>query len=208
MAPTPPGWDGILEDGETILWQGRPGGGVIWSDLISFESAFGLFFGGFAVFWTAAALSQGMGSGNGGPGALIGLIFPLFGLPFVAVGLYLVIGRLFWDAYLRGRSWYTLTNRAAYIATAALDRRKLKRYGYDEMTAPSLDDDAPGSVWFAEELRSYSTNRRRSLSGAGIGTRRQRTQRIPIGFRRIDGAREVYRLIARHRDAAKQASDG
>ena len=55
MTTPPEGWEGILAPGETILWQARPSGAVMWSDLFGFQSAFGLLSGhrrhfqGFAV---------------------------------------------------------------------------------------------------------------------------------------------------------------
>lgn len=200
MATTPAGWEGIFEDGESVLWQGRPRGGVIWSDLLRFETFFGLFFAGFAVFWIVGAATMGRMTHSGSSFDLMGTLFPLFGIPFVAIGLYMVIGRIFWDAHTRGRTWYTLSDRAAYIATDTLGKRTLKRYPYDDMVSPSLDDDTPGSVWFAEEIRNYTT-RRRSSSGMNMGTPQRHFVRVPIGFRQIDDARQVYRLINQHRDA-------
>ncbi|HPD91220.1 MAG: hypothetical protein H6900_08465 [Rhodobacter sp.] len=200
MATTPTGWEGIFADGESVLWQGRPRGGILWSDLIRFESVFGLFFGGFAIFWVFGAATMARMTHSGSSFDLIGSLFPLFGLPFVAVGLYMLVGRIFWDAYARRRTWYTLSNRAAYIATDTLGKRKLRRIGFDDMVAPSLDDGTPGSVWFAEDIRNYTT-RRRSSSGMTMGTARRQSVRVPVGFRQIDDARQVYRLIVQHRDA-------
>jgi hypothetical protein len=203
MTNTPAGWDDILADGETILWQGRPDSGIIWSSLLSFETVFGLFFAGFAAFWIAGARAM---TGTTGAGGIDGVFafFPLFGLPFLLVGLYLAVGRIFWDAYSRGRTWYTLTNRAAYIARDVMAKRSLKRYPFNEMRTPELQDDARGSVFFAEELRLH-THRNRSRNGFS-GATRTSTQRIPIGFRRIDDARAVYRLIVEHRSRAPQAA--
>lgn len=200
MTTIPAGWEGILDDDESILWQGRPGGGVLWSDLLKFETFFGLFFAGFAVFWIYGAATMGRSVGTSGAG-LIPMLFPLFGIPFVVVGLHMVVGRLFWDAYLRGQTWYTLSDKAAYIATETLGKRALKRYPFEDMVPPSLDDGQPGSVWFAEELRTHTSRRRHSTArGTSYsGPTRTRVTRIPVGFRRIDGARAVFRLINEHR---------
>ncbi len=199
MNTTATGWDDILDDGEEIAWQGRPDKAIIWADMLSFESLFGIFFGGFALFWIAGASAmiggQASFGGNSGIGAVF-TFFPLFGLPFLAIGLYMVVGRIFWDAHRRGRTWYTLTDRAAYIARDTMGKRSLKRYAIAEMQPPNLQDGQPGTVIFAEEISTYRTS---SRNGPG----RTKTRVTPIGFRRIDDARAVYRMIVSKRDALK-----
>jgi len=194
------GWEGILATDEVILWQGRPDGQIAWRDLLSFESAFGLFFAGFATFWIAGAASITGGRTIGGGIAGVFSFFPLFGIPFLLVGLYLVVGRIFWDAFSRRHTWYTLTNQAAFIARDIFGRRSLKRNPIGDMSNIDLQDNTPGSVIFAQETRM-----RRHYSGTSNGmTRRPRTstQIIPIGFRRIDDARHVYRILLDQTDAA------
>ena len=65
-------------------------------------------------------------------------------------------------------------------------------YDFARMTDPALHDDSPGSVFFAEEIKTF-TSRRRG------GAQRTRTQSVPIGFVRIDDARRVFRLINEQR---------
>ncbi len=190
-------WEGILAEGETILWQGRPAAGIFWGDLIGPQTLMGVFFTGFSVFWITMATVMSRGTDD-----VIGMVFPLFGLPFVAVGLYLLVGHVLWDAHSRARTWYTLTDRAAYIATATLGRRRLKRYGLDEMTRLDLDDTQPGSVWFAQTIQIHTSTDNEGMPNG----RRPRITQVPIGFRRIDEARQVYRLLAAHRDGARQAA--
>lgn len=196
------GWDGILDDGEEIIWQGRPDSLVVWRDLLSFQSFFGLFFTGFSVFWMAMAAA--MTSGRSGPDGIMSF-FPLFGLPFFLVGSYLVVGRLFWDAYARGRTWYTLTNKRAFIAREIFGNRSLKDYSFADMTMLDLQDDTPGSIIFAEDVHTRHKRRRRS-NGTYVRSGTS-TQRIPIGFRRIEDARSVYRLIREHRESTADAAD-
>ena len=75
----------------------RPNERLIWADRSIVRQigtpplgriAFGLFFAGFAVFWTSSAWLMTRGANDG----LFGLFFPLFGLPFIAVGVGMVIG--------------------------------------------------------------------------------------------------------------------
>jgi hypothetical protein len=184
--PLPPGWEDILQKGERILWQGRPERGIAWSELVDPKTPFGLFFAGFAAFWIYTAASMGRGTGIGG-------VFPLFGIPFLLVGLHLAFGRVFWSAYARGRTHYTLTDRTAFIATEVMGRRRLARHDLGPEMALTLDDGDPGAVWFGEEV----THHPGGFRGAG-SSRRYRapsTTRRRIGFERIAGARRVYRLM-------------
>jgi hypothetical protein len=68
----------------------------------AFFIPFTLLWCGFAVFWTVGASQAG--------GA-----FGLFGGPFVAVGLYVVVGRFFVDAATRARTVYGVTDRRVLI---------------------------------------------------------------------------------------------
>lgn len=196
MTVTAQGWDDILDANETILWQGCPDGRIVWRDILSFESLFGVFFTGFALVWLNLFGAMTHDIPRNAPEPMLA-IFPLVGWLFVAIGLYTILGRLPVDAWKRRRTWYTLTNKAAYIATNLVGRRGLKRYTFDQMTAPDLHDGVPGSVFFAEEIKTVTA---RSRGGA----RRTRSQRVPVGFRRIDDARRVFRLI----NAQRQENDG
>ena len=55
-APVPAGWEGILQPGEQILWQGQPRAGDRMGTLsIMRASSLVWFFGGFAAFWILMA---------------------------------------------------------------------------------------------------------------------------------------------------------
>ncbi len=101
---------GELRSGETLIWAGAP---IPWA--FAREglpiALFGLVFGGFAAFWiVAAAFITSAGPGRAG----IGSCFPLFGLPFLAVGLGLVASPLF--GYLRARgTLYAITDRRVLL---------------------------------------------------------------------------------------------
>ncbi len=191
---TPEGWAGILERGERILWQGGSDGRINWADLIGVQTVFGIFFTGFSVFWVTMAASM-MGDGRSAPPFPFTL-FPLFGIPFILVGLQMVIGRLFTDAWKRRHTHNTLTTRAAYVATNTFGKRKLERTGVDEMTTLELEDGTPGTVWFGEKI-THSTSYNK-------GRQRSRTHRRRLGFRQIESPREVFGLL---RDAIAANED-
>jgi len=67
---------------------------------------------GFAIFWGRDGDSAFSKQGRRRSG---GVSFPLFGLPFVAVGLYMVFGRFIGDARMRARTFYGVTNDRVII---------------------------------------------------------------------------------------------
>jgi hypothetical protein len=98
-------FQGRLLNGERVVWEGRPAGGLLLTARDTFLIPFSLLWCGFAVFWEFSAVSQ-----RNGPG-----FFLLFGLFFVLVGLYFVIGRFFVDAWVRGNTIYAITNQRVLI---------------------------------------------------------------------------------------------
>jgi hypothetical protein len=191
------GWEGLLEDGETILWQGQPDPNIDWRGIASPLSLFGLFFTLFSLGWMifAGVLLGGTDT------PILGLIFALFGLPFLGVGLYLVAGRLIVDAKRRQRTWYTLTTQQAFVAEELFGHRGLKSHPIPEMTTVELVDGVPGDVIFGSVTHNrpprYAGSRKPRKRLAGSTTER-------VGFFRIAEARKVWRLL-RDRRAALRA---
>ncbi|PSL20990.1 aspartate carbamoyltransferase catalytic subunit [Shimia abyssi] len=173
------GWDGILDPDEEILWQGRPDGAIVFSVDRIIPFVFGLFFAGFALFWMIMA-------------AQAGGFFWMFGLLHFGVGISFSIGPILWSAYRRRNSWYTLTNRRAFIATnLAIRGKSLDSYPITGSTILEIVDGPMPSLWFASRPK-------RSKHG---------TRNIKIGFERIAQARDVYRVMRdiQMKDRQKQA---
>ena len=86
---------------ETLLWSGRPALGVRLQAADFIMIPFSLMWGGFAFFWEFEVVHSGHAP----------IFFMLWGIPFVLIGIYLIIGRFFWDAYQRGNTYYAVTSQ-------------------------------------------------------------------------------------------------
>jgi hypothetical protein len=160
-------WQGILDPGEQVLWQGRPAPKLRLEFRSPFEPLFFTFFTGFSVFWMV------MASRAGG-------LFWTFGLLFFFVGSYALFFQHFWKLYVRSRTFYTLTDRRAFIATEAFGKRTLKSYPITPGTVVELSDGEPGSIFFATETIKDS-------EGDVTHTK--------IGFELVEDPRSVYARI-------------
>ena len=98
-------FSGRLLDGEKIIWTRQPAQGLRLSPRDGFFIPASLLWGGFAIFWESKVLSA--------PNAPI--FMAIWGVPFMLVGLYLIIGRFFVDAWIRRSTNYALTNQRVLI---------------------------------------------------------------------------------------------
>ena len=155
------GWEGVLEPGERVLWQGRPDPGLRFDGFDVGTTVFGLAIAGFALFF----FWQGLGAVAAGP---LGILFPVAGLAFLGLGLNLAGGRFFLDAWKRRHTTYSLTNRRAFVATAAFGRRRLQAFPIDASTMVDLVDGPLQSVGFRGS-RLALTAPRASFDGLADG---------------------------------------
>lgn len=102
-----------LESGESLIWTGTPRKGLILRPSDAYMIPFSLLWGGFAISWETGVLHT-----NGPNTAFLSV----WGIPFVLVGVYLIVGRFFVDAGLRARTLYGLTNRRAIIISGLFSR--------------------------------------------------------------------------------------
>jgi hypothetical protein len=118
---------------ETVRWTGEPPTGFLWrsSDLVLLP--FSLVWTGFALFWESMVITAGAP-----------LVMALFGVPFVLLGVYLVAGRFVWDANLRARTRYAVTDRAAYIVVSGF-RGVVRRYAGSGLDDVGVERNADGS---------------------------------------------------------------
>jgi len=91
-----------LESKEVLLWSGKPKGGIVFRLPDLFLIPFSLAWTGVAIYWVVLATKGSV-------------IFSLFGIPLVVIGLMLSIGRFFMDAKLRDNTVYGITEERIII---------------------------------------------------------------------------------------------
>lgn len=99
-----------INKGDKILWTGKPEEGFSFSSEDIFLIPFSLFFLGFSIFWMWGA-SQGS------------TFFALFGIPFLLVGLYMAIGRFFFDSMRKKNTFYGITENQILIVSGVRNKK-------------------------------------------------------------------------------------
>jgi hypothetical protein len=100
-----------LAPGERLIWSGKPGAGIRFTFQDVFLIPFSLIWCGFVCFWETAVVS------SHAP-----LIMKLWGIPFILLGIHLLIGRFFVDALSRSRTFYGISQDRILIVTNLLFR--------------------------------------------------------------------------------------
>jgi hypothetical protein len=164
-----------LARGEQLLWSGQPRQGIVLRGSDAFTIPFSLLWGGFAFFWEATVAT------SGAP-----LFFMLWGVPFVLAGLYITVGRFFYDAWRRGRTKYGVTNERILIATGDASP-SLKSLNVRTLSDVTLDakSDRSGTITFGPT--SFMTSMYAGTAWPGSN--------LPPSFELIPEARRVYEII-------------
>lgn len=160
---------------ERLLWSGAPATGLMIRRSDAVGIPFSILWTAFAIFWETAVLK------SNGP-----LIMKLWGIPFILVGLYMVVGRFFFDAWQRARTTYGLTNERVIIISNSFSR-SVKSLNLRTLTDITLDQNSEesGTIIFGEANKT-------SWTPDWIGKRRQPD---PPSFEMIEEPRRVYGMI-------------
>jgi len=135
----------LLSSNEKLLWIGKPKKGIVfqWSDI--FVIPFTILWCGFAIFWETMAIL-----GNAP------IFFVVWGVPFVLVGLYMLVGRFWADKIRRDKTLYAITNERIIIKTGlfkleinVLYIRNLSYIHFSE------NKDKTGNIYFSREENSF-----------------------------------------------------
>lgn len=180
-----------LSPDEKLLWAGRPPLGLRVRAGDAFLIPFSLLWGGFAIFWEVGVIA------TGAP-----WFFAIWGVPFVLIGLYMIVGRFFFDARSRESTLYAVTSERIIIISGVF-RREVKSLSVETLTDLSLTEGRNGSgiiefgakpFWYT--LFGYSLFAHSSWPGASVGS--------PY-FELAENARQVYETIRTAQRAAKQS---
>jgi hypothetical protein len=160
-----------LAPGEHLLWSGKPQTGFRLSGQDFVLIPFSLIWCSFVLFWEWAVVT------SHGP-----LIMQLWGIPFVLVGLYILIGRFFVDALQRNKTFYGVTEDRVLIVTSFIFKN-VKSVSLRTLGEISMNEgnDGSGSILLGPV--------RYSSSGPGI------TRYSPPTLDSILDVRRVHELI-------------
>jgi hypothetical protein len=185
--------DDLLNTGEKVLWRGQPPSGLLVlrpQDLVLMP--FFLVWTGFSLFWELMALGVVFAGGEdlAGPG----ICFPLFGLPFVAIGLYMLVGRFILDVPARRRTYYALTDRRVLIVSG-LRERSVNSLLLDkiENVEMLIHRNGTGTIMFSGPRSTSMARGRYYSSGVNYNS-------IVPSFDHIQNPKAVYDMILEAQD--------
>lgn len=128
-----------LVNNEYILWKGKPEKGNIFSRRDIITTLFGIAWLSFSLFWEFTVLKS---SGS--------IFFAFFGIPFVCIGIYLVLGKHLQTVLLRNKTFYVITNKKILV------KRGNRISMYDAKDLPPMDveihKNGNGTIYFYSEV--------------------------------------------------------
>jgi hypothetical protein len=174
-----------LQSAERIIWMGQPIPGRCARMTLPIV-LFGIAWTAFALFWTAGA-TWGMSKMTSGTGWF--RAFPLFGLPFILIGLAM-LSSPYWARRKAQRSAYVLTERRAILFTAGW-RGTVTVRSFEPDRLRDLrrkqHPDGSGDLVFAEDIRRDSDGDRQ-VTAVGF-----------LAIQEVKGVEELVRALADRR---------
>lgn len=101
-----------LSINEHVLWRGAPRQGLMLRGADVLMIPFSLLWGGFAVFWEYSVISSGTP-----------LMYRLWSIPLILMGLHMVVGRFFVEAWQRAKTEYLVTSERIVIRSGIFQRQ-------------------------------------------------------------------------------------
>jgi hypothetical protein len=165
-----------LDEGERLIWAGRPAQGIQFRRADVFLIPFSLLWSGFAFFWEYSVLLHGPS------------FFVLWGIPFCLIGVYITIGRFFVDATARSRTCYAITDERILIIEGIL-RRNVRTLPLKNLSEIALENGGgeTGTIRFATPPFAQGWTYNSSWPGS-------QRDAVPH-FDMIEDAKKVYSLI-------------
>jgi hypothetical protein len=167
-----------LSSNERLMWFGKPRQGIFLRATDAYLIPFSLMWGGFAIFWETMALK------SDSP-----FFFKVWGIPFVIIGLYMIVGRFFVDVWQRRKTFYGVTNERVIIVSG-LFSSQIKSLNLRTLTDVTLDEkvDGNGTITFG------AVNFAASWNNFSFPFGRNKVDDVPV-FEQIPQARNVYETI-------------
>lgn len=171
-----------IAENERLIWCGRPRQGVVFRRSDIFMIPFSFMWGGFALFWEITVLIEFFKDDSNTP-----IIFPLFGIPFVLLGIYFIAGRFWADSKRRDKTYYGLTNKRVLIISGICSQR-IKSIDVQRLPALTLSEksDGSGTITFGQ---SSPWNWFDGMPFPGMDNY------MPAMFETVDNAAGVYEKI-------------
>jgi hypothetical protein len=182
---------GELESGERLLWAGQPRQGIRLQIFDLFAIPFSLLWGGFAIAWEVMAFVMEAP-----------WFFKLWGIPFVLVGLYMLVGRFYVDARRRAAAFQGITTTSLLFISGRV-RRVVQRIPLRNLGPLSLQERGDGSG-----VIGFSVVTMGNPAMGGVFTQIQQFAPQGLGDMHVslevqEDVRGVYRRL---RDAIEEAS--
>ncbi|MBI2762266.1 MAG: PH domain-containing protein [Chloroflexi bacterium] len=122
-----------LHPSERLLWQGQPEPRAYALRGAWYLIPFSPLWGGFAIFWEVSAVAMGAP-----------IFFMLWGIPFVAIGLYLIFGRIPLARREASRTHYAVTDQRIVILSGGA-RPRLIQMAIEDLPPAQLEIGSLGS---------------------------------------------------------------
>ncbi len=192
--------DAELTPGEALLWAGQPAPGRM-ARMGIVPMLVGIPFTAFALFWTAGAggfaLLFGGVAHQAGAGAFaaLPLVFPLFGLIFVAAGVGMLLSPL-WLTLKAGRTLYAVTDKRVLLWSGGVGGgRTVRSLSPAQLGDRARTQNADGGDLVFPRAATLSTYTDSGTDAGGFGYSRTRTQVNQVGFYGIPDVKAVDDLL-------------
>lgn len=184
-----------LVAGEEVLWVGRPHRGFLLRPMDAFLEPMAILWAVVAFWMTFSSFSMPAPRDSGV------LVSNLIGVAFCCFGLYVAVGRFFFDRARRRQTWYAVTSSRALIVQAWPTAR-VRSFELGGLSDVRLDEgfDDVGTI------RLPGGDERLFLLMGGVESWPWAASVAPPSFEKIHNARQVYDLICHLRDERRAAS--
>lgn len=167
-----------LDADEDVIWCDKPVKKIVFTSADIFTTLIGVVWLSFSVFWVFSAYIATEASDSSFK------IFPLFGIPFVLTGLYLLFFRHVVSLVKRKNIVYVLTNKRAIVVHTG-KRQYVQEYRYENISNIQMkcDDNDIGSIFFLTGEIRYNNGRSYSSTSGIFG---------------IKDTKKVYKILSQY----------